>query len=364
MFPKNYRRPIARVDEQPLDVRFANARADLEDISRRAEQQQQVHEYAKAASAEVVRANRIILPYDEALSELFRRFNKPVDDEAVGVSSDHVVNALISPGTQQALPDKTVVRDLAHALHPDAKGPDEQPSSEAANLYKAISSARTAADKITIRHQYARILTSGTPEESIAELELRRYKAWLALHDGKGKFASEQEVDAWKAIKLENAPFAGRMMSVMIANQMLLVSLDYDEETASIAAPAGICRAVADLQLSLQGKMQKALGDQPATFNSSFEDFDTRFGALVEQLGGLLEESQDDPGWTQGRFNKVNRFINSLSYACDTLDRPPISFSLDDLGFGAMKRAVQIRRSPYFGYGEERIPPYKERPNW
>ncbi len=328
--------PVGELSET-LRVDFA--RSDLAMIASQAQEQVAVHKHATRAATEVLHTvSAMEIPNRDALIELRKEhLIKPDADEPKHTASGLARQMVKATGQHSGVADKDVKRDILSRLHPDRQL--EVTSAESEDTFKAITDAQQHDDETLVQGLYAETVATsaaGVESPSAATLEKARYKAWLALQAGKGRFETKEEVDAWKERELALAPHRIRAGLLGTAAGLFAHSLGATEQ-GSFSIPSECFYSVSQAFDTTQRVVEKIMGDEVTAYNLSranLVSFDKQLTNLLGQLDGLygLLGMRILPGmdWSYLLSDAASRFGRALSATAKELEgyREPISPSL------------------------------------
>jgi hypothetical protein len=344
--------PVIGSGELPEGLRMDLVRNDLAHIAALAEEQVRVHEYATQAATEVLHSSVTAdVPNKEDLFALKERYEQPNAMDEIFSASGLARQMVTRRDADAGIAGRDITHDVLSELHPDrdAEGVNDTTSED---IFKSITGARLHGDGVLEQGLYAGTVAqraSRIESPTAAKLERIRYKAWLALQAGKGRFDSAEEVDAWKEHELELVPVKARAGLLMTTAELFAQSLGTDD-SGRIRVPSE-CHASVSEGFRVVGRVfRDTFGDEAAPdvlSDMSMGLFDRDLTRLVKQLQGLYT-SQAVIGrhmWNQYRIAIVNQVGELLADAARHLEKPTLSFSLGSLALAGLRYPDARRRS-------------------
>lgn len=299
----------ARVDQVPEVIRRLHASTGLEAIAREAAAQNALNQYSEAAGHEVVAATtQLNLPEEaEEIHQLFVEVCLSGDDippELVRIR-EHLTGKMSPSDAARMLTnsekpaDVTVERgsikqDLLAKLHPDRK-PEGGVDAEDLETYKAIAQGQADGDDRTVQGRYAEAVARSAPSESgdIAGLELRRYKAWVALQASRGRFQDEAAVDQWKEQEVQTMGIKSRISLTTQLSAIFIETLGIDPQSGNFTASGPGAHELVNEMRRVQQELSRIteLSHEEMAAADSTDAFDERVPAALQALKPLVRWS-------------------------------------------------------------------------
>lgn len=284
-------------------------RNDLAMIAAKAQEQVAVHQYATHAATEVVHeAARMQLPNREKLQKMIgqrprlHEAEEP-EQESKPMTAGKVARQIITPDKSPAtgVSEKDIKKDILAELHPDrVAAVDVSPGdvSQDEAVFRSVTEAQQHEDEVLTQGLYADTVASRALETEglgVVALEKTRYKAWIALKAGEGRFSTQEEVDAWKDREIGLLPVRARTGLVIGSINAFAKALGVDDK-GEITLPAEYQQVVAkgldDTRKAVEWVMgEKITADDAAEIDTDL--LDARIGSLLERLDLLLDDRHE-----------------------------------------------------------------------
>ncbi len=224
----------------PDELRADFARHDLAAIALKSEESLAIQELAEKAAQDVLDAGLSAeIPNGTRIAKLIEEHG----DTSLGdkITRTEAVRNMIWPERSNVfgVTRKDIARDAISKLHPDRAAGDKVASADDERL-RALTKARQDNDHARAQGLYANTVAaraSTSEEDDPAELELLRYKAWLALEASKGKFESAKEVERWKQSQLSQLPLRARASMLTAAHNLFVLGLGESSVDGTIRLP-------------------------------------------------------------------------------------------------------------------------------
>lgn len=172
---------------------------------------------------------------------------------------------------------KTIVRDALAGLHPDKNILDPGYTKQEEDFFKSLSMAMDEDNPLLEQTLFAQDIAQADIEnEDLAGLELRRYKAYIALGAGKAGLESKEAVDEWADGELEAMDYDIRV------NVMNKTAFLYDM-TLGIGYSAGHVKGI-DMLTDLLRNMDRKMAPYYRSRMAMIPDFDQRLTVLVREV--------------------------------------------------------------------------------
>jgi hypothetical protein len=220
-----------------------------------------------------------------------------------------------------------ISRDLLKILHPDVARDAVSIPVEAAATFRSVTEAQQYSDDVTIQGLYATTIAeaglNNSSDSSVSHLERTRYKAWLALQAGKGKFDSKEEVDTWKERMLATAPYTVRAQLMASTFNIFTEILGTANGTITLPDETTHHAISQGLEASKQA-FAKIMDDDTPTeeiVRARTRKFDEALGDITTVLASLkLSESRLGASLGQNRALLIRSFGNLLQQAARALE--------------------------------------------
>jgi hypothetical protein len=285
------------------------ARNDLIIIAAKAQEQVAVHQYATHAATEVIHTvARTQLPNQEKLQEMISRHSRLHEAEDPGqksapMTAGKVARQIITPDKSRTagVSEKDIKRDILAELHPDREAAVDVSTDDASQdeaVYRSVTEAQQHEDEVLTQGLYAATVASRALETEglgASALEKTRYKAWIALKAGEGRFSTQEEVDAWRDREIGLLPVRARTGLVIGSINAFAKALGADDE-GEIAIPVEYRQAIVEGMDDTRKAVEWVMGEKITTDDAAEIDtdlLDTRIGNLLDRLDLLLDDRQD-----------------------------------------------------------------------
>jgi hypothetical protein len=351
------------VTGSPEGLRVDYARNDLRIIAAKSQEQIAVHEYATKAAAGLLHTLATTeVPNKYKLTELNELYEKPDTDKKLTVGK--VARQMVAPKQMKGsgVTDKDITRDVLSELHPDRVISGTSDAEESESIFRAITEARQYDDQTLAQSLYAGTVASRASAEeqpTATSLELARYKAWLALEAGKGRFYTKEEVDAWKKRELSLLPIRVRAGLLISARNLFGRALGAGAD-GSISLPSDYYHVISS---GLDGSVkviERVMGDHVTTDEMAKVDtdlFDQKMTGLLNQLDVLLR-SQRGMGqtWTYLKGQLATTFVRDLTEIANILHGKTRAERLGAFAFRLGELAISDASRSTYGYEDEPKP--------
>lgn len=311
------------------------ARNDLAIIADQAQEQVALHEQATRAGNEVVQAlTRMDVPNRDALIEL-KKQQEPGNEPETPRTPSSLARELVKPkgDTQVGVTAKDIKSDVLSVLHPDRRV--DSGGSDEVDVFKSITEAQQNEDETLTQGLYAGTVASRAAvveSPSAKTLEIARYKAWIALQAGKGRFETREEIEVWKKRELAVLPYKVRAGLLGTASEIFTQALGADEK-GSISLPNECYQPVSQGLEATQRVLKKILGDEAEPddlLKADLSRFDDKLAGIIDQLKTLVEDrSIAGIGWSYFKIAMATRIGRELSAAARVLEAEGYDYARD-----------------------------------
>lgn len=221
----------------PEQLRARVVRSDLAEIGRLAIIQANVNRYSQLSANELNRMKaNIILGWDgaekmyETLALAYLE-NQDFSSEFVESSTQISMRILEMDDIRRPtrIDRKTITRSILFNLHPDRTPSEAQAADNDIRLFKELSAAAGSNNILLEQPLYAVAISRGYSQPSnISDLEIDRYRGYLALRAGKGKFDNTNEVDEWFEKEKKHLKHFARLEVIQTMSGLQEVTLGLD----------------------------------------------------------------------------------------------------------------------------------------
>jgi hypothetical protein len=273
--------------------RFEVAERDLTRFRAEIAEQDELHQHADTTARQVLHyASTLEVPGNAKLQAL--KQDQPERPQGQSASTDRVVARLIGQTQpKQNEPEagsyarwlKSERRKLLARKHHDNNG-----GTADVDTFKQIVTAASSDDELGLNLHLAKDLAGGfQPGATIDEVELRRYKTWLALESAKqsAKFGSITEVDAWAKKEYAEIPTRIRLNMALDALNIFIVRRPTFANLPP-HAQANISEAI-----QLRNALMEDLREKKTKLTTNpyqIDDFDANFGSALFALTNISSE--------------------------------------------------------------------------
>jgi hypothetical protein len=313
----------ARLSDTPEPLRRLDALIDLSQISADAIEQNTLNQLARGAVEEFLHEiAEFGVPKDATdITSIYKEMFPENQTDSGNSNASQMISEMIAPAQQVVGVDETkIARDAMRSAHTDIANPEG--AEESAETIRTLTNAKAQNDTLTSQVIYAEKVSrdafnSGARSDVKTEdLELDRYKTWVALQASKCKFESAEEVEAWKNRQIELIPVRSRGEMLGMLTNIFIISLA-PNANGSINYQGYEGETIANGVKTSQKKLKVLLDDDISSDAISAFDvalFDQHFSVAVDSLVEVLQGYRN-----RGRAGSLGAaaFARKLMILCD-----------------------------------------------
>lgn len=320
-------RALALPDDSPENIRRVFVLSDLDSIASQADERMAIHNYALESASEIMRTGCAGIPNTKELEKLVDLYGGEAFPRMSNQDMNKILRQQVEPQhkSYEGVSEKRVVGDVLSPLHPDHQINKRAFSLDALTIFKAITAAKQDGDTIKVQGLYATTLISHAKqakEPTITDLEVVRYKAFVALRASEGRFTSMAQVHAWKKKQLELAPYKARIGLLTTTIHLFGKAVGADSKGIAPNLPSmswpDVINAMEAAERATTKSAAKTLKFKEIKDEIDIENFDRILGDTLGKLEELFKITKgNNTLWMQ--TPKVTRLANALEKLANSL---------------------------------------------